>query len=543
MSNKRLLLLALITVFVGGLLRLVALNKVPLDLSNDEISIAYDAYSVARTGRDEHNHFLPISFQSHNTYKAPLYAYILAPLTLFLTNTAQTARLPSAIAGILTILVVSKIAYILTKNKYITLFSLLFMALSPWHIYTSRMALEANLALLFLSASILGLLKTIENADWKWGTVGVVSGVMSMYGYHTEWALFPMIMLGVGLVIWSKNKRKVYLFMVILALVLAFPLIHDFISELGTHARANTEMIWDHPTIAEVLKNSTFSLVTKIEVLGNAIINNYFDYLSLSYLFFNGLSLFASNVFNPGLFLAPLLPMFIVGMFKINNYVEKKYVRFFWFWFMASPLIPALTLGGTNMVRNLVSVVPYTILVAVGTVFFWKSPIIKDWGRIVWVILMVIYFGSFGITYYYHLPIHDGVGVQEGYRQISVWIQNNYQKYHEIVVDPRFGEANQLQGVPHLYLAYFTHLDPKKILERRDTNYGLFFDKYTIHNIDWKNETISKNNLYVVPVSNLPPTSIKNMEVVKSFYLPDGKEQFRLYVVGTQKLPHIIEGV
>ena len=324
MSNKRLLLLALITVFIGGLLRIVALNRVPLDLSNDEISIAYDAYSVARTGRDEHNHFLPISFQSHNTYKAPLYAYTLAPLTLFLTNTAQTARLPSAIAGILTILVIGKIAYILTKNKYISLFSLLFMALSPWHIYTSRMALEANLALLFLSVSILGLLITIGKTDWKWGAIAVVSGVMSMYGYHTEWALFPLIMLGFGFVIWSKKRQKIYFFMLILALVLSFPLIRDFVSELGTHARANTEMIWDHPAIAEVLKNSSFNLVTKVEVLGNAIINNYFDYLSLSYLFFNGLSLFASNVFNPGLFLAPLLPMFIVGMSKINNYVEKK---------------------------------------------------------------------------------------------------------------------------------------------------------------------------------------------------------------------------
>src|SRR3989338_8871915 len=93
-------IIAVITIFT----RFYGLESVPSHLGNDEISIAYDAYSVARTFRDEHNNYLSLSFQSHNTYKAPLYGYLTAPLTLILPNNATTVRLPSALAGSLTVL-------------------------------------------------------------------------------------------------------------------------------------------------------------------------------------------------------------------------------------------------------------------------------------------------------------------------------------------------------------------------------------------------------------------------------------------------------
>lgn len=83
-----------IIIILGLILRLAGLNLTPPHLSNDEISIAYDAYSISRNFRGEHGTYLPLSFQSHGTYKAPLYTYILAPIQYILGNKQWVARLP-----------------------------------------------------------------------------------------------------------------------------------------------------------------------------------------------------------------------------------------------------------------------------------------------------------------------------------------------------------------------------------------------------------------------------------------------------------------
>lgn len=529
MLNKWVIILL---VLIGVSLRLIALDRIPVHLSNDEISIAYDAYSLARTGRDEHNIAWPISFQSHGTYKAPLYGYLLAPLTLILPNTAATARLPSAVSGILTILVVGAIAWTLTKNKTIAGISMVILSLTPWHIYASRMALEANVALLFLSLSVWGWLKSTENGGWKWGLLGGIFGVVSMYGYHTEWLLFPLLMMGVMIWLWPKKKWLSLMPIMVMILVLMSPIIFDFISRLGTNARANTEMMWKQPGVEAVLKDPKSSMVKKVDVLGGALIYSYFDYLSPGYLFFYGQALFTGlNVFNPGLFLAPLLPMLIIGFFGLSKTIDKKYIKFFWYWFLVSPLIPGMTHGGNNLVRNLVSVIPLTLVMAVGVFYFWQRIKLSKLIRGGWVVLSFLYFMLFATSYFYHFPIHSGIGYQYGYRQIADWINGYYSRYDRIIVELRFGDSNRFIGVPHLYLAYFTNLDPIKMLKRRESHEGLFFDKYNIKQVDWPRQEIRKNDLFAVPVSNLPPETLDSLKEVKTIYLPDKKEAFKLYEV------------
>ncbi len=44
----------------------------------DESSIAYNALSVARSGRDEHGEAWPLYFRAFGDYKNPTYVYLLA---------------------------------------------------------------------------------------------------------------------------------------------------------------------------------------------------------------------------------------------------------------------------------------------------------------------------------------------------------------------------------------------------------------------------------------------------------------------------------
>jgi hypothetical protein len=192
-----------------------------------------------------------------------------------------------------------------------------------------------------------------------------------------------------------------------------------------------------------------------------------------------------------------------------------------------SPIVPSLTIGGTNMVRNLATVLPYSIVIGCG--LYGLKNIFKGYKAIIISGIFLFSFLYFLAIYYYHFPFQMGENFQYGYKQAAEYIKDNYDKYDRIIVDPRFGDVNIYVGVPHLYLAYFTNLDPKMMLNRRDTDQGLFFDKYQITSVNWNQEQIKEKSLYLVPFDNQPgENSNKNLRTVKEIKLPNYKVEFKL---------------
>lgn len=150
-------------IILGFLLRIWQIDKVPPSLSNDEISIAYDAYSIANTGKDSSGIFLPLSFKSHGTYKAPLYAYTSLPFIKIFGNNELSVRLPSVIFGTLTILFLYLLVKKAADSEPLALISAFLLAITPWHVYTSRIALESNLALFFVVLGVYTYIEGIRN--------------------------------------------------------------------------------------------------------------------------------------------------------------------------------------------------------------------------------------------------------------------------------------------------------------------------------------------------------------------------------------------
>src|ERR1043165_5831396 len=68
----------------------------------DESSIAYNAHTISRTGRDEHGEPFPLSFRAFSDYKNPIYVYLLAALFRLTGPSVAPARLLSAALGVLT---------------------------------------------------------------------------------------------------------------------------------------------------------------------------------------------------------------------------------------------------------------------------------------------------------------------------------------------------------------------------------------------------------------------------------------------------------
>jgi 4-amino-4-deoxy-L-arabinose transferase-like glycosyltransferase len=125
-------------VVLAILLRFWRLGEVPSGLHADETAFGYNAYSLFLTGKDEYGQFLPLTLRSFDDYKGAIYAYLIIPFIKFFGLSELTVRLPSAITGILLVLISYFLVAKLTKNKNLAILTTLLMTISPLPIFLSR---------------------------------------------------------------------------------------------------------------------------------------------------------------------------------------------------------------------------------------------------------------------------------------------------------------------------------------------------------------------------------------------------------------------
>lgn len=528
MSKKNILIVLCIFI-VTILTRFLSLENNPPHLSNDEISIAYDAYSVSRTLRDEHNHFLPISFQSHNTYKAPLTIYLSIPFNLIFGNSTTSARLPSAVLGCLTVLLVGLVAYELSgKNINIGLMASLIMATSPAHIYSSRMIQEANIALFFVVCGFLFLLKSLKKNRFTLlhSVLGMTALALSIYSYHTEWGFVPLAIISFYFVYRRNIINKSFIISLFVFFVLISPIFINFIGSLGGGSRASTELLFKDPVVANVFENIESSWVDKFSVFSSKFIHNYSNHFNLGLLFFYGQNFFASvDPVQIGYFLFPILIGFILGLIYLKKFFSDNAI-FILIILLITPTIPSLTIGDVSTYRYLLIVFPISIISAAG--FYWLFNKMKN-NLVVLLVLggiVVVSFFYYYVIFYKYFPISSAENYQYGYKQIAELIRGETDKYQKIIVDPRFG-ASRFSRVPHLYLPYYLSLDPKYLLERKDSFARTDFWKFEIRQIDWDNEKLVENYLYIVPSFNKRIDD--KLKIKNTILLPDNKPAFVIY--------------
>lgn len=526
----RTILLALIIVAIVG--RFIALDWVPPHLSNDEIGAAYDAYSVSKTLRDEHNQFLPILFQSHGIYRSTLAVYITIPTIMLLGNSDFSARLPSAILGTLTIIFLGLLVLTLTNNRILSFATSLILAFSPFHFATSRATIESNYAIFFV---VLGIYLFFYGLKYckNWATIACfVAFTLSIYGYYTEWGLTPLIM-GALLFFYRKSfqNKKIYVVGILIFVCLLIPLGNDFFHHSNS-SRASTEFINKDLAVARFSEQKNFNLIQKGQIVAKAVVDKYSNYTSLGYLFFYGANILPrDNPYQVGFFLSPFIAGFIIGLIKLKKYFGN-HANFIYFWFFISPLIPSLTQGDLSSVRIFPMVIPLTLIVAAGSLelfFYIKNNNIL---KVLIIGLLSLSLFYFFMIYVFHVRLEKAEGYQYGFKQIAMFIKN-HEEFEKYIIDPRFGDKEfYFSGVPHVYIPFYLQLDPRGLQNSNRSAQGTFFGKYEFRIIDWGKEKPQKNYLYVVPHDNLPGDNLdKILKQIYEIQLPNKKVEFKLFTL------------
>lgn len=325
-------LLAIILLAI--LVRFVGLASLPPALNRDEAALGYNAYSILKTGKDEHGQKFPLAFKSIGDYKMPLYIYAtIIPVKLFGLNDFSI-RFWSAFAGVISVIMI----YLITKKPL----AALLMALNPWAVFYSRIAYEANLALALFLVGLWLLLnkKPLGFIFWLLSCLAYSSALIFIplffiffyYRYHPKIipsilfiALFSLIFIGLWQV--SSQKKNITVF--------SDPYLID------TYNKERTLQYQINP-----LKTKFF--YNKYVYFGKLVAKNYLKTFSPQFLVFKGDNHPWHQIPGVGNFYFIEIILALIGLLKL-----KKNRLIFFSWLLLAPLASAITIDAPHSTRSI----------------------------------------------------------------------------------------------------------------------------------------------------------------------------------------------
>jgi 4-amino-4-deoxy-L-arabinose transferase-like glycosyltransferase len=166
----------------------------------DESSIAYNAHTISRAGRDEYGNAWPLYFRAFGDYKNPVYVYLLAGLFKLTGPGITAARLLSAALGLAAALALGVLALRLSGRGSVALLTAACALATPWLFELSRVVMEVALYPLALALLLLSLQRLSQKRGWSTADAVRLALALALltYAYSIGRLLGPLLALGLA---------------------------------------------------------------------------------------------------------------------------------------------------------------------------------------------------------------------------------------------------------------------------------------------------------------------------------------------------------
>ena len=160
-------------ILTGAAIRLYNIALIPAGIHQDEASIGYEAYILAKFGMDRDGHIFPVYPITYGSGGgSPLMIYLNVLTTNLFGSGPKTLRMLPAILGAATLILfffavrtlsadslkrsqhLPSLSYVQGEYLWIPLVSLTVLAFCPWHIMLSRWSLDSNTTPFFVALAL-----------------------------------------------------------------------------------------------------------------------------------------------------------------------------------------------------------------------------------------------------------------------------------------------------------------------------------------------------------------------------------------------------
>ena len=555
MQKFKLFLIAVIV--ISASVRLYQLGSHISAAYGDEVAIAYNAYSILKTGRDEFSEFMPLQFRSWGDQKNPVYIYTVSLFQIFFGINNWSVRLPSAISGILAVYLTYHITLILinTTNpqsnqsvaKSIALIAALLLALNPWHLHISRGGYEANMALTLGLGGILFLLRWLklqQKVDQPWLAKNTILPLMlfgfASYTYYTTKMFIPLIAFWILLwgscIVWvsrpNLNIKKTILSATIFLLglfVISIPYIYlalfssgqarfasiNIFANTGVAQRVNEERgFWQGPAWLGEL------VINKPIMWARDFTHYFLDNLGVLYWYVFGDSTLRYTIGNHGVFYTFEAPFFILGLMFMFSY-NKRLWLFLVSWLIIA-VLPTSFVGKSYSLRSLAMLPVPMIFVAYGVVhsLLYLNSISKKlankFSKMLAIsfcatpsFLFVLSAINFLLRYSYAYPTYGYYWYDGIFKDIYQYTKEREEQVDNILITNHFGKAQ-------LYYAYYNTTDPSYYQQQSRANQDsntqelVKLDKYYFGDINEENISLLQGKTLIIA----PPYTLSGEEIL-----------------------------
>jgi len=553
---------------IAAILRFWNLWIVPPSASLDEASIGYNAYSVLKTGGDEYGEFPIISQRGYDDWRRSTYLFLTLPFITFFDLNAVSVRLPAVILSVLTVLATYFLVLQLFRIKKweagngridnetgsekksltshfknldshlslhtssIALLTSFLLAISPWHIYISRLGHESNACLSFLVFGVLFFLQ--GNKDKSMGKIflSLIFFTLSMISYYSGQALIPLFVVGLFFlfrknilsIVLSDRKILIPFFIFFILLIPVFIAIFSpeaLVRFQGTSTfkpEAHSEMfakrvelrnkaVESNDIVSTILYNRHFFPI-------QVFIEGYLSHFKIEWLFTN-LSKEPHKVPNLGLLYIWQAPFILLGiiLFASSRIIDIRAKQLIFLWFFLGPLPASLATQAPHAMRSYNFVLIWQIFAAYALGYaFYKLQKFKALTLFAFAIFILFSLLTFYKNYFVIFPKEQSSSFQYALSQAISFVAKHEDEYKKIVYS---NENNLYQS--YMFFLFYSKYDPKTYQKLGGTKSGGFaethsFDKYEFRPIKWDNEFKDPDILYVGNNKDFP----ENVETIKT---------------------------
>lgn len=483
--------LYLLIIFFALFIRFWRLDAVPSALYYDEIDLGYQMRSYTETGKDYRGELSPFFARSFNTDKTPLPIWFSLLISKLFQSPELQVRAGTALAGVLVVILGGAISQLIFKNKTTTLISLLVLSFSPWLIHFSRLAFEAQFALLSVFLFLYLFLLWQSTGIYHYLLLSSFVLGLSVYTYRTLTLLAPLLAI-ITLFVFRKDIFKLGFKKIVLAAFLFLLPFAPFVYFTTIGAKDQTRIsqisIFSDPKIPiEVQRNrelvsgnfqdsslgQSASLQSKIfhnKVLSyfDRLVNNTLNNFSADFLYLRGDGNGRHSAKNTGeLLLLDFVALIFGFYFLFQKISDKRYLYLFLVLILGA--VPSnLTLDGANHASRLITFAgPLLLIVSFGYANLLQKIKQHKFAIILTILVLVVWsfsLGRFLNNYFFHFPVTNSREFGYGYKQAILKIEGLKDNFEKIYL-------TGINDPPMLYYFFWSNTSPT-LVQEYGTEYG-----------------------------------------------------------------------